>query len=450
MKTLRMITYLVAVLALALAGCTPDDPTSPTLTVAQPMGVDALTRYVAIGNSLTAGYMDNGLSVVGQLSSYPAQIAPQLGLNPAPGAADWFAQPLINLPGVGESEASSPANVAGVLHWNGAAISVLDETPLLELESSLLAASSYPTPYNNLGVPGATTLDVSEAIDATTSQRPGNVFFDLVLRNPTFGDVAMLDQAIAQGPTLVTIWIGANDVLGGATSGSPEVGVNVTPPAAYEGLMSALISELVDGVEARFGYTPHLVVANIPSITTIPYFVPKALFDQIATGGMGSYPADEADVVYVRFPVLGELAEMGGAPLSEDQTLSTAEVDAVETAVAGYNAALETLSTTFGFTVVDVASTLASLDPSQLTHFQFLVGQGLTPEQAAATTLFSLDGVHPNSTGYSLIANDFIAGINEQLGLTGEAALDLVAAVPWDPTYSMYSGKSAALTMALR
>ncbi|MBD3220920.1 hypothetical protein GF314_06720, partial [bacterium] len=215
MRSQRSILVGAMVLALVLTGCSPDDPTNPTIEIKQPEGSEALSRYVAIGNSLTAGYMDNGLSLVGQLSSYPAQIAPQLGLDPQPGGEPWFSQPLVALPGVGESTASSPTMVAGVLHWDGAAISVLDETPLAELESTLLLASSNPTPYHNLGVPGATTLDVTDALGSTTSQRPGNVFFDLILRNPTFGDVAMLGQAIAQGPTLATVWIGSNDILGG-------------------------------------------------------------------------------------------------------------------------------------------------------------------------------------------------------------------------------------------
>jgi lysophospholipase L1-like esterase len=450
MKFLRFIPIGAVLLALVLTGCSPDDPTSPDITIDQPAGREALARYVAIGNSLTAGYMDNGLSVVGQLASYPAQISGQLGVSPLPDADPWFAQPLVALPGVGQSTPSSPANVAGVLHWDGQAISVLDETPLADLQSTLLLASSYPTPYNNLGVPGATTLDVTQALTSASSQSPGNVYFDLILRNPTFGDVAMLGQAIAQGPTLATIWIGNNDILGGATSGDPVIGENITPGAAFETMLAGIVDGLVEGVDARFGYTPHMVVANIPSITSIPYFLPKAVFDQIVTQGQGSYPSVEDDVVYVRFPVLGTVGDLEGDPLPTDATLTAGEVADVEAAVMQYNTIIDDLALIHDYTVADVNAALSGLDADQRTHFQLLVGGGATVEQAAATTVFSLDGIHPNSAGQSLVANVFIDAINIELGLEGAEALEPVASMAWDPTYAAYTGKAGSLAAIVR
>ncbi len=198
MKTIRISLVATALLALALTGCSPDDPTHPEATVIQPEGPAALARYVAIGNSLTAGFMDGGLSMIGQLSSYPAQIAMPPGR-----LARCRGRPLVR-------PAADPARhrhdrpgrrrpTAGVLHWDGAAITVLDETPLVDLQTELLLASSYPTPYHNLGVPGATTLDVTDALNSGTSQSPGNSYFDFILRNPTFGDVNMLEPGHRPG-----------------------------------------------------------------------------------------------------------------------------------------------------------------------------------------------------------------------------------------------------------
>lgn len=433
MKIIRLSLFAVALLMLGLTACSPDDPSNITLD--QPSGEEALANYVALGNSLTAGFMDGGLIMNGQAASFPAQIAGAIG-------AHDFVQPMVASPGVGSSTPSSPANAAGVLHWDGSAITLLGETPLVDIQSLLLAALN-PTPYQNLGVPGATTYDVSNALTSANSQSPGNSFFDFILRNPTFGNKTMLEQTIAQGPTLVTLWIGNNDVLGGATGGDPVLGTNVTPPATFNAMLDGIVTALNDGIFDRFGYTPALVVGNIPSITSVPYFVPKAVFDTVV--GF-EYPTDEADVAYVRFPALG-IAD--GTPLASTYTLTSAEVTVVEDAVEGFNDAIDALAATHGFTVVDMNTVLADLDATSRTHFQLLVGQGMTVEAAAAATAFSLDGIHPNSRGYSIAANAFIDGINTALELTGDAAVDQVSEASWDPTYGT-SNKGAVVHEPLK
>ena len=432
MMTKKWTLLGAVLLAIVVVGCSPSDPDKTQLDITQPEGAAALQRYVAMGNSLTAGYMDSGLIMNGQMSSYPLQIALQLGYTMDSSSDDWFAQPLLAWPGVGTTSLVDPTYAAGMLHWTGTGIAVVDST-LRTLVPTLALAQTFPTPYTNLGVPGATTLDVTEAVDSSTSQAAGNSFFDIILRNPTFGNVNMLDQVIAQAPTLVTLWIGNNDILGGATGGNPELVVNITPPAAFAAMLEGIVAGLGDGVQARFGYLPHLVVGNIPSISSIPFFIPKALFNQIV--GV-DYPTVEDDVVYVVFPALGLVQGGFTDPLPSDQTLTTAEVTVVDSAVDGFNSAIDALATEYDFTVADMNATLAGLSPPQNTHFALLVGQGMSPEDAATATLFSLDGIHPNNRGYTLVANVFIDAINTELGLTGGNALvDVPDDEVWDPTY---------------
>ncbi len=432
MKTIQLTLTGAVLLALVGAGCSPDDPEQLSLAITQPEGAAALARYVAIGDNLTAGFMDGGLILDGQLASYPMQIAVQLGYSYDSGSDEWFAQPLIAWPGVGSSALSNPAFAAGVLHWTGSTIAVVDSTPLLDVQDELLLAARYPTPYANLGVPGATTFDVANALGSTTSQVPGNRYFDFILRNPAFGDVAMLGQAIAQGPTLASIWIGYSDVLGGAMSGQPQVGVNVTPPVAYAALLEDVVAGLQDGVLARFGYRPHLVVGDIPSLTAAPYFMPKALFDTVVGG---AYPTDEDDVAIVLFPALGLVQGGSTDPLPATLTLTTAEVTVLEETAVAYNDAIADLALVYEFTVAGLNERMGGLSVAERTHFVLLLGQGLTVEQAAATTVYSLDGIHPNNGGYSLVANAFIEAINTELELAGDDAVEPVARRPWDPTY---------------
>ena len=160
--------------------------------------------------------------------------------------------------------------------------------------------------------------------------------------------------------------------------------------------------------------------------------MPKALFDAVIGA---PYPTDEADVAYVLFPALGLVQGGFTDPLPAALTLTGDEAATVQDTLDGYNAAITDLADQIGFTVADVAAMLAGLDAPARTHFVFLVGEGLTVEQAAATTAWSLDGLHPNNGGYSLVANVFIEAINTELGLDGDEALDPVARRTWDPTH---------------
>jgi len=433
MTKLNKILIGVALTALLGAGCSLDTPAPADLAeVPQPTGEGYFASYAAIGNSLTAGFMDAGLVMNGQVNSYPQLLASVVGAK-----AISFVQPMIAFPGIGSSDTGDPLQVAGVLHFDGAGLSLAGVTPLADVQEELLLAAEWPIPYNNLGVPGATTLDVSAALGSTTSQSPGNAFFDFILRNPTFGDVVMRDQAIALGPTLLTCWIGNNDILGGATSGEPEVGVNVTPTAAFTAMYTALLDDVTDGIMTRYGYEPAIFVGNIPDISSAPYFVPKALFDVMATGDPPTpIPTVEVDPVYVLFPALSYLAGGGLPPLPEEYTLDAAEVAVVNTAVAEFNAAIDdAVAARDNVWLYDANAELADIAGTPAaSHFLALVGT-LGVETAAATTYFSLDGIHPNNRGYGLVANGFIDVINDALD-TSLPEIDL-GGLTWDPTYGL-------------
>lgn len=446
MQNHRIILVGAALAALLLAGCSPDDPTKPEYS--RPTGTDALTRYVAIGNSLTAGFMDGGLAMPGQLDSFPAQIARQLGYNPMPGSDNWFAQPLMALPGVGSTQPADSTYVHGIRYWDEehGAIAVLDSVLFDVVQAEVLITAQNPTPYPNLGVPGATARDVTDAFGRGTSQADDNKYFNMILRNPTFGDTAMIDQAVSQGPTLVTLWIGSNDVLGGALTGNPVVGENVTSPDGFEALLTQSIVRLYDEVEARFGYRPHLVVGNIGSISTSPFFVPKALFD----GVVGTtYPTIENDVALVLLPALGMVPDIG--PLPDFLTLTATEVEAIESTIVEYNGIITSLAEAYDFTVADVNGMLAGfIGAPETTHFQFLLGADpdMPVEVAAGLTAFSLDGLHPNNRGYSMVANVFIDAINEELELMGDDAIAPLTEAVWDPTYTGYVPRTVETMLA--
>ncbi|MBK7703505.1 MAG: hypothetical protein IPI34_11785 [bacterium] len=104
----------VVLLALLAAGCGVDTPEPVELTYVQPTGEAIFSNYVAIGNSLTAGFMDGGLVRNGQVNSYPQLIASALGY-----PAGSFMQPLIAMPGIGSTTLVDANYAAGVLHSDG-------------------------------------------------------------------------------------------------------------------------------------------------------------------------------------------------------------------------------------------------------------------------------------------------------------------------------------------
>jgi lysophospholipase L1-like esterase len=370
----------------------------------------------------------------GQYASYPVQISEVLGYTGTAGTRP-FQLPRIHQPGVGITATGNSDVVAGVLRFDvdSMLITLLGTTSRL-LVPGLLDNARHPVPYDNLGVPGATVHDIGSATGSSDSQSPGNAYFDLILRNPTFGSTTMLDQAIGRGPTLVTLWIGEADILGGARSGTPAIGVNITPPAAYGAMLGQLIDDLQTGVYDRFGHRPVVVVGNLRSLTATPYFIPKALFDNIVPGP--PTPTEEDDVAYVFFPTLSAVPDT----IPSTSTLTTAEAAIVEGAIVDYNAAIAQVANDRGLTVVDLAAAFEAIgapDAPARTHFLFLMRQGLTVSQAAAATTYSLDGLHPNSHGYTLVANAFIDGINTALALTGDDVIGQAEDPVWDPTYGV-------------
>jgi len=483
-KLIASITMFALLLALLLAGCSLEAPSDPTGQVNDPGPGDASTPYVAIGNSLTAGFMDSGLMQAGQANSYPMIVATQMGLN-----TDTFTQPWVKSPGIGTTTVE-PDSVAGVLHYNGTTILPLAKTHASAV-SGLLKAVAQPTQYHNLGVPGAFSHDLLNAHSASTSHAADppfskpNSFFEFINRagadtprlnlfgNITVGPSAdppapgyetgsQFYQVIAKGPALVTAWIGGNDFLFGATSGEPMPGspynALITPAATYATNYGGFLGSLLGGLAKRNGFPTPVIGATLPLVRNIAYFLDRATFEAVFGALQLSY--EEADAEYILFVdfIGSDLPSTPGGTLPEAMTLDTAEVNYLNNEVIGaYNAAIVASFGQFlgvpGATIdqlpiVDFNAAMDALraaKPDANKHFLLLRimygGTGETVADTAARTYFSLDGVHPNNKGYAFTANAFLAKINEVTGSSwAEVPED---AFVWDPTYGV-EGKASS------
>jgi len=258
---MKNIKY-IAIMALGLTACEPefDNPVEDQQATFSP-GTANFSKYVSIGNSLTSGYADGALYQHGQTNSFPNILAGQFSKV----GGGIFTQPLMN------------DNLGGLL-LGGNPISqnrlVLnaDSTPvpMLGIPSNEVT-NTLTGPFNNMGIPGAKSFHLlapGYGDPAGISTGTANPYFARFASSTTTN---ALTDAISQAPTFFTLWIGNNDILGYATGGGvtsaqdPVDGDDITPTATFDFALNTIISNL-DATGAKG------VVANIASVTSIPYF----------------------------------------------------------------------------------------------------------------------------------------------------------------------------------
>lgn len=307
----------LAIIAAGFASCEPEFEN--TVDADYTSGDADFTSYVAIGNSLTAGYMDGTVSRVGQTYSYPNLLAQQFAL--VGGGA--FTQP---------SYADDVNNFGGLALGGlqiGATRLVIDASQN-RLEniagtSTINVANLQATAYNNMGVPGAKSfhlLTPGYGNLAGVALGQANPYF---VRHATSPTATVIGDAMTKNPTFFTNWIGANDVLSYATNGGAKpdgttpaddhnstgninpltYGPNdITNAGVYENVYRNMINTLTNGGAKG-------VVCTIPSVTSIPYFttVPYAPLSPTSLGGATNIAALNAQLygpLDAIFTALGE------------------------------------------------------------------------------------------------------------------------------------------------
>ena len=266
----NLLKYTFALVALGFLSCEPEFDSPVTDEGFYTSGTADLSKYVSVGNSLTAGYADGALYITGQNNSYPNIMAQQFEFA---GGGD-FTQPLMNdnLGGLllGGNQIAENRFVLAVGPNGNPSPVRLDGTPTTEVTNKLTG------PFNNMGVPGAKSFHL-------VAPGYGNVAGVPASANPYFArfssseSATVIGDATAQNPTFFSLWIGNNDILGYATSGG--TGVDQTgnlDPTTYGGnditdpnVFASVYSQQVDALTANGAKG---VLVNIPEVTSIPYF----------------------------------------------------------------------------------------------------------------------------------------------------------------------------------
>jgi hypothetical protein len=413
----ELITLIV--LIMIVASCSEFKKTSVVTPPSN--GTLNLTTFVSLGNSLTAGYQSGALFESAQEWSYPADIAKQAG-------AAGFVQPLMPDPGTG-ALMSITSLTGPVIHTGNATVTLPTNS------SSLLR------PYNNLGIPGAVLFDLTDTTDfGTKSVARDNPFFSLILRSKVFPGIpnasSPVAQALALKPTFMTVWIGANDVLGYATSGGTVgtggPGTGPTDPSTFGYLYDQMIGSLLAGDS-----TAKFAVANIPDVTGIPFFttVPDSFANPQTGKNVGAFIVERhhadgtlhaepinAKTDYILLTAIDSLdAGVGvptfvggtGRPLPDEFVLDSLEVALVEARIQAYDNTIETFANLNPTRVVMVDAYSAFNNFAKYGYF----AQGVVLTNSYISGgFFGLDGVHPTSQGYAYVANLFIQAINSHFG----------------------------------
>lgn len=269
----NILKYAFAASVIALVGCEPEFDNSVTDSSFYSSGEANFARYVAVGNSLTAGYADGALYVKGQEYSYPNLMAEKFDFV----GGGTFNQPLMNdnLGGMLlGGQQILPNRLVLSVDANGNPGPVrLDGTPTTDVTNKLSGT------FQNMGVPGAKSFHLV----APGYGNPGGIASGF--SNPYFARFASSDNttviadAAAQNPTFFSLWIGNNDVLSYATSGG--VGLDQTGnhnPASYgpnditdPNVFASVYNQQVEALIGS-GNNAKGVLINLPEVTTIPYF----------------------------------------------------------------------------------------------------------------------------------------------------------------------------------
>jgi lysophospholipase L1-like esterase len=407
----RRAALAAGMIAAALAACAKD---AEIFTAPTPGNNAAfMARYVALGNSITAGFQSDGINDSTQKQSYARLLATAAGTRYAYAALEGRGcrPPLTNF--------LAQTRVGG-----GTA-----------LTCDLRKAASITTTLNNVAVPGANSFD-------PTGQAGGGYS---ALTQFILGGLTQVQKAVELDPTFATVWIGNNDVLSFALGGTRA---GVTDSLTFVRNYARMIDSLRAG-------SPNLtkgVLIGVVNVVNAPLGIPISVIDQAATPSQPAFafqpaaagavqallghsiafaPNCNAGTPQISIPALQLIAtaiaqlppaapftfvcgDIPGVATKTPGLLSDADRTFFVNRVAGWNAYIRAKADSIGFAYYDPNSRLSAWRATgQVPPFPNL-------QAPAGTSPFgqfvSFDGVHPSAAAHLVIAQDLVTLVNQKYG----------------------------------
>lgn len=394
-------------------------------------------KYVAIGTSISMGWASNGVYAASQRSSFPAQLRfgslPQTSL------------PLIESPGC-QSPLVAPLGAGLRLSGESAA------------GSSVCAPNmdGVTLPTQNVGLAGALTIDALQTTPATAGA--GKPWYSRVLADGT----TQVSAALSESPTLVSVELGGNDILG-TSSGLVVPGVTYVPfpyfAQAFNAVLNAVASAssnvlvvglMTDGRKLPAFRRGDEIWADRLEFAALHVDVSsdcegsgnwinvsiKSL--QMAFDGASAAANNEPNVTYSCANVAG----------TQDQVLTPADMEVLNTQLGQMVELAEQQAVTRGSAYFSIGA-LYDL-PDVKPPVYSVIAQLTSPTPYGPYV--SLDGVHPSALGHTVLAlaaaralNKTYSGIAAHADDTALTSLATRVVEPTMPSTAIAWAKRAAM-----
>ncbi len=409
------------------------------MTVPHKENID-VTRYVALGDSITAGYTDGALCYYGQKNTYANLLAEQFK---AIGGGD-FKQPYLHPDSVGIGFAGNSClvlkNIINSIEPTSFNLTYLAN----QGDRSIFSKNNYTSdgPFNNMGIPGSKVISVVMPGYGNPVNGDGNFnpFFTRMAFSPETSSI--LSDALIIKPTFFSLFMGNNDILAYALSGGTSD--IITPLEGSSGI--GFKESLKTIVDSLLNNGAKGVIANLPDLNCVPFFSAfpyngLVLSEQDVLLLNEKYGADglhftkgknafvicesienpykirqikkgESILLDILFDVQKEDYLSGMLPIPKKYILVNSEKLKIEDMIEAFNKFIKSLADQKKMAFVDVNTLLKKSRNDRIYNgllYKFSYKNG---------GVFSLDGLHPNAYGQALLANEFIKAINSSYHTT--------------------------------
>jgi len=422
MKYIPIYLYLFIILSISCSKLEPHEATS---------GEADFTAIVALGGNYLSGYSNGAISRTSQENSLANLIANQL----QEAGGGEFNQPTIDdEDGLGlnirpwDSDFHSKSHLGDRTDCEGEVSFGPVKSLFNSNETSLLGSISGT--FHNYATPYVTMAQYDDASLGLSYDNGGSPYYSRFASSTIMGDV------MAKNPTFSILWLGMEEIYGYAMRGGTGSHIPLPENTKIDSILKVISSSGGKGV-----------IATIPSIESFPYFnlIPyngasmsqneaDSLNDVMISGGpdfdhirfvegdngfvfgdstyqSGVSQMKEGDKLLFSLPLdsvkcwfVGLLARV----IPDIHSLNQYELAIIENAIVAYNSYISLKAQEYGFALADINAYFKQVESGVLWN-----GVGYDLEFVSGGFI-SLDGYHPTSRGYALIANQFIEAINEE------------------------------------